>query len=84
MISSDNEMVITDWETSRRGLVVHDLAKLIRTNPTIERKYIEWLSDKLDMKNICMKNELSVDVVLSGIDLNGNGQADESEQGRAA
>ena len=61
---------VTDWENSRRDLVVYDLRKLIHLNPKIESRYSEWLFANMDIAEANPANELAFAIVLSGIELN--------------
>jgi len=70
MVSQDNELIITDWENSRRDLITYDIHKLVAINPKIEHRYFEWLTTKLDVTNVNLKYELALTLVLSNVDLN--------------
>ena len=70
MITGDDGLVVTDWENSRRDLVVYDLSKLIHLNPKIESRYSEWLFTNMDIAETNPANELAFAIVLSSIELN--------------
>lgn len=70
MITGTDGLVVTDWENSRRDLVVYDLSKLIHLNPKIESRYSEWLFANMDIAEANPANELAFAIVLSGIELN--------------
>lgn len=70
MISTNGNIIITDWENSRRDLISIDVYKLVVNNLNLKDMYIEKFTTKMNISSIELEIGLYLSQILLYIDIN--------------